>query len=85
MCPVDKFKCDGGPVFSHTAAQGDELEWKGRKQRPDRNAGSNRAGDEGLHPWRIYICCVASSTQAEECVVLHQSQGVIWAPRGFLC
>lgn len=72
-------------MFSHTAAQGDELEWKGRKQRPDRNAGSNRAGDEGLHPWRIYICCVASSTQAEECVVLHQSQGVIWAPRGFLC
>lgn len=38
MCLVDKFKCDGGPAFSNIAAQGDELEWEGRKQRPDRNA-----------------------------------------------
>lgn len=49
MCPVHKFKCDGGPVFGHTAAQGDELEWKRRKQRRDRKIGSNCA------VMRIYI------------------------------
>ena len=50
MYMADKFKCDGGPAFSHAAAHHDELEWNGRKQRPDRNARSNRAGDEDLHP-----------------------------------
>lgn len=66
MCQVDKSKCDGGPVVSNTAAQGDELEWKGGEQRPDRNAGSHCAGDEDLHPQKIYSCCVPSSMQAEE-------------------
>lgn len=80
MCLVDEFKCDEGPVLSHTEAQGDELEWKGRKQRPDRTTGSKHAGDEDFHPWRIYILFEPSSTQAEECVVcirVRTSSGVL--------
>lgn len=58
MCPVAKCKCDGGPAFSNSAEQGSELEWKGGKQRPDRNAGSSLAGDEDLHLRRsVSFCC----------------------------
>lgn len=60
VCPVDQFKCNERPVFSHAAAQGVELEWKGNKQRPDRNTGSNPAGNEDLHPWRNYIIVCSS-------------------------
>lgn len=80
MCPVDEFKCGEGPVFSHAEAKGDELEWKGRKRRPEGNIGSKCAGDEDFHPWRIYIVFEPSSTQAEECVVcirVKMSSGVL--------
>lgn len=49
MCQVDKFKGDGGPVFSNTAAQGDELEWKGRSR------DQTEALDQIVPVMRIYI------------------------------